>query len=182
MTSPSPTRQRTAAFIQEDLAGIGIGVDLVVVEAAGLMARLLGDFDYDACLLGITQLDPDPSAELPIWTSSGQLHVWSPAQESPATAWERELDELMLLQMQSLDQEERRRLYREVQRVVLRELPIIDLVYPHVLFGARSRVSGLIPTPFGSVLWNLEEISLDGPSTSAAALDLVTVTRITEKY
>ena len=172
MTSPSPTRQRSAAFVQDDLAQLGIVVDLVVLEGAGLMARILGDYDYDACLLGIAQLDPDPSAELPIWLSSGQLHVWNPGQATPATAWEKELDELMIQQMSTLDLELRQRLYHDVQAVLGRQLPVIDLVYPHVLYGADPRVEGLIPTPFGSVLWNLEEISLAGGQTPGAGLIL----------
>lgn len=161
LTSQTPLRRRAAAFIQEDLARVGIHVDLVMVDGAALMSRILGDFDYDACLLGIAQLDPDPSAELPIWMSSGQLHVWNPSQSQPASDWERELDRLMTLQMKALDVTTRRRLYSDVQALVRRELPLIDLVYPHELIGNDPRVVGLSPTPFGSVLWNLEEVWLE---------------------
>ncbi len=151
---------RMGAFIQEDLARIGIEAPTMVVEAASLFARITGSYDYDACLLGITQTDPDPSAEMALWLSRAPLHLWNPQQETPATAWEARIDELMEGQMGELDAEVRRAMYFEVQRIVYEQLPVLDLVVPHALLGANARVSNLRPTPFAHALWNGEELSI----------------------
>ncbi len=151
---------RMGAFIQQDLAQIGIHAPTSVIEGSSLLARITGSFDYEACLLGITQTDPDPSAEMGLWVSRASLHLWNPRQKTPATAWEARIDELMDRQMGELDSEARRALYFEVQRIVYEQLPVLDLVVPHALLGVRSGVSNLRPTPFAHVLWNGEELSI----------------------
>jgi peptide/nickel transport system substrate-binding protein len=132
----------------------------VVIEASSLLARITGSFDYEACLLGITFTDPDPSAEMALWLSRAPFHLWNPQQKTPATAWEARIDELMERQMGELDSEARRATYFEVQRIVYEQLPVLDLVVPHALLGARHRVSNLRPTPFAHALWNGEELSV----------------------
>jgi peptide/nickel transport system substrate-binding protein len=153
---------RMGAFIQEDLAKIGIHAPTMIIEASSLFARITGSFEYEACLLGITQTDPDPSAEMGLWLSQAPLHLWNPQQRTPATPWEARIDELMHRQMGELDLEARRKAYFEVQRIVYDQLPVLDLVVPHALLGARRRVSNLRPTPFAHALWNGEELSIGG--------------------
>ena len=159
-TAGNESHARMGAFIQEDLAKIGIHAPTVVIEASSLLARITGSFDYEACLLGITFTDPDPSAEMALWLSRAPFHLWNPQQKTPATAWEARIDELMERQMGELDSEARRATYFEVQRIVYEQLPVLDLVVPHALLGARHRVSNLRPTPFAHALWNGEELSI----------------------
>ncbi|HEY7699010.1 MAG TPA: ABC transporter substrate-binding protein, partial [Vicinamibacteria bacterium] len=130
-TAGSESHARLGAFIQEDLAKLGMDARTVIVEASSLLARITGSLDYEACLLGITATDPDPSAEMAIWLSRAPLHLWNPQEESPATEWEARIDELMERQMGELDVEARRRTYFEVQRIVYEQLPVLDLVVPH---------------------------------------------------
>jgi peptide/nickel transport system substrate-binding protein len=155
---------RLGAFIQEDLAKIGVHASTSVVEGSSLFARITGTFDYEACLLGITQTDPDPSAEMGLWLSRAPLHLWNPGQETPQTDWEARVDELMESQMEELDPTARRARFFEVQRIIYDQLPVLDLVVPHVLLGAARRVGNLNPTPLAHALWNAEEISVFGDS------------------
>jgi peptide/nickel transport system substrate-binding protein len=162
---------RLGAFIQEDLAQIGIDAPTSIVEPSSLLARITRSFDYDACLLGVAQTDPDPSAEMGLWLSRAPLHFWNPQQDTPATEWEARIDELMERQMRELEPEARRELFHEVQRIVYEELPVIDLVVPHALLGAHPRVSNLRPTPFAHALWNGEELSVGGAAVAKALRD-----------
>jgi peptide/nickel transport system substrate-binding protein len=155
---------RLGAFIQEDLAKIGVHASTSVVEGSSLFARITGTFDYEACLLGITQTDPDPSAEMGLWLSRAPLHLWNPGQETPQTDWEARVDELMESQMEALDPTARRARFFEVQRIIYDQLPVLDLVVPHGLLGAARRVGNLSPTPLAHALWNAEEISVFGDS------------------
>jgi peptide/nickel transport system substrate-binding protein len=154
-------RTRISELIQEDLAALGIEMTLAPLDRADLIGRITRSFEYEACLLGLTQTDPDPSAELPLWVSSAPLHLWNPSQQSPATEWEARLDELMEQQMLALDTSERKALYDEVQTILAGKQPLVDIVVPHVLIGVSKRVQNLKPTPFWTPpLWNSEEISI----------------------
>lgn len=151
---------RMGAFLQEDLGKIGIDARTNAIEAGSLLARFTGSFDYEAGLLGITQTDPDPSADMAFWVSRAPLHLWNPGQAEPATPWEARIDELMEQQLGALEVDERRRLYFQVQRIVSEQMPVLDLVVPHVLLATRRDVQNLRPTPLGHFLWNREEIFL----------------------
>ena len=142
-TTGSNERQRAGAFIQEDLSELGIEVTLTPLEGGDLLARVTGSYDYEAFLLGITQTDPDPSAEMALWPSRAPLHLWHPLQPEPATAWEARIDELMEAQMAALDLEQRKACYFEVQTIVAEQLPILDLVVPHALLGVHRRVQNV---------------------------------------
>jgi peptide/nickel transport system substrate-binding protein len=158
-------RTQMAMLIQDDLARLGIEMTLAPLDQADLLGRITRSFNYDACLLGITQTDPDPSAGLPIWLSRAPLHFWYPAQPQPATEWEARIDHLMEQQMLALDTSERKRLFDEVQAILAEKLPLIDLVVPHALLGVSTRVRNLKPTPyFTPPLWNCEEIYLSDTS------------------
>lgn len=162
ITSARQDRYRSVgAFIQEDLSSIGIRARPRPVDSSSLMARLTGNFDYDAALLGISQTDPDPSAEMAFWMSHSPLHLWNPSQAEPATEWEAGIDELMMEQMRSLDPRRRKACFDEVQLIVSEQLPVIDLVVPHKLLAAHHRVRYLRPSPFTHALWNGEELAVE---------------------
>jgi peptide/nickel transport system substrate-binding protein len=157
--SGSTQHTRMGAFIQQDLEAIGIDAHSAPMEAPDLMARLTGSHDYEAMILGITATDPDPSAEMGLWMSNAPLHLWHPGEATPATPWEARIDALMELQMAAVDLDERRDAYSEVQRIISSELPVLDLVVPHLLMAARRNVQGLRPTPLAvHALWNAEEV------------------------
>lgn len=164
----NPRRSRMATLIQDDLAKLGIEMRLAALDFANLVRRITRSFDYEACLLGITQTDPDPSAELPLWLSRAPLHFWHPSQSRPATAWEARIDFLMEQQMLALDAASRKVFFDEVQAIVAEHLPIIHLVVPHALVGASRRVENLKPTPFRTPpLWNSEELFFVGRGTGS---------------
>jgi peptide/nickel transport system substrate-binding protein len=81
--------------------------------------------------------------------------VWHPRQPSPATAWEREIDDLMHRQASSLDLAERQRLFAEVQRLVGEHAPAMSFAVPHVYIAASPRVGHFTPAvQRPQVLWD----------------------------
>ena len=90
--------------------------------------------------------------------SSGQLHLWNPRQEKPATRWEKRIDELFNLGVQELDEDKRKEYYDEFQQIVSEELPVIYTVLSANLTGVRNKFGNLDPTNYGGVFHNLEEI------------------------
>ena len=67
------------------------------------------------------------------------------AQKTPATEWERRIDELMAKQIASPDDSERKRLFDEVQQIFAEHLPVVYFVAPRVYVAASSRVTNLTP-------------------------------------
>lgn len=153
-------RERSAAFLQQDLQGIGLGVDVVTLEAPALIERITTG-QYEAAYFGAQASDTDPASNLDFWLSSGAFHPWNPEQEKPATAWEARIDDLMQRQVASTDRATRRELFSQVQRILAEEMPAIYFVAPRVSVAASARVTGLRPgllQPF--ILWDASRLGV----------------------
>ena len=87
------TRERAAQVLQADLRQVGIGVDVVPLEFGALIDRIVS-MNFDAVYFGFLVSDTDPAANLDFWLSSAAFHFWNPSQPTPATDWERGIDEL----------------------------------------------------------------------------------------
>ena len=69
-------------------------MDVVLLEQGALMQRMLkGDFESIMFFFSSTNLDPAMNPDF--WLSSGSAHVWNIGQPTPATDWEKEIDDLM---------------------------------------------------------------------------------------
>ena len=101
-------RERIAAMIQQDLRKIGIRLNIVTLDFPSLIERISRTYQYESCLLGLTNVDLDPNAQMNVWLSSGPQHQWNPGQAAPETAWEAEIDKLMRAQAASLDPKRRK--------------------------------------------------------------------------
>lgn len=153
-------RERSAAFIQEDLRKVGLGVDVVTLEQPAVIERLTRG-DYEAIYFGTQISDTDPAMNLDFWRSSGAFHAWNPGQPAPATPWERRIDELMDRQARSQDPSERVRLFADVQRVFADEQPAIYFVAPRISIATSRRVAGARPALIHPmVLWSADTLSV----------------------
>lgn len=159
LTRADDVHTRLGGFLQNALETVGIEMH-VAQPGASLPERLLQSFDYEAVLLSIGPSDPDPSSEMPFWMSSSFLHFWHPSQAEPATDWEARVDALMDAQAGALDRDAREAAFNEVQLIAREQLPMIELVAPHVLLAASPKVRHLRPTPFSHFLWNSEAIAI----------------------
>ena len=65
------------------------------------------------------------------------------AQKTPATDWERRIDELMAKQIATPDDNERKRLFDEVQRVFVEHEPVVYFAAPRVYVAVSSRVTNV---------------------------------------
>jgi peptide/nickel transport system substrate-binding protein len=158
--SSSNVRGRIAALIQQDLQKAGVKVNLAPLEFRSLIQRIGETADYEACLLGMVNVDDDPNGQMNVWLSSSANHPWNPAQKSPATPWEAEIDRLMTRQASSADQRTRKQVFDRVQELVREQAPVIYLVNPHALVAYSASLRGLVPAPARPHLfWNIERLS-----------------------
>jgi peptide/nickel transport system substrate-binding protein len=151
------TRERMSAMIQEDLAALGIRLNVVTLDFPSLIERLTQSFQYEACLLGLTNLDLDPSAQMNVWLSSASEHQWNPNQKTPATAWEAEIDRLMRAQAAELRPEQRKRMFDRVQQIVWEQEPFIYLVNKDSLVAFSPQLRNVAPAVLQpQAFWNIE--------------------------
>jgi len=154
-------REAMAAVIQDDLRKIGIQVNIVTLDFSSLIERIAKTSQYEACLLGFSNVEIDPIEQMNIWLSSGPQHQWWPLQKTPATPWEARIDKLELLQASESARELRKKAFDEVQRIVVEQEPFIYLVNPDYLTAISPALHGAQPvTAPPQILWNIESLSL----------------------
>ncbi len=156
-------RLKMATLIQQDLAALGIQVTVVPLDFPALIERLMHTQDYEACLLGLENVDPDPNAMMNIWLSNSPNHQWDPSEKTPATSWEAEIDRAMNRQASSSNDAERKQAVDRVQQIVADEQPFIYLVYPNVLVAFSPQLKGIQPAVLEpELVWNAESLRLEG--------------------
>lgn len=150
-------RQNMATIFMENMKALGIQVRLQFMDFGTFVGKIQDSYDYEAGLLGFTG-GGDPVGGQSIYNSKGRLHQWHPSQEKPATPWEARIDELMTLQLKTLDEKKRQQYYFEVQQIMSEQMPFIYLITPNAYAGLKNRWQNLDIPPTGSVLWNLDSV------------------------
>ena len=163
MTNAGNTaRKKMATLIQQDLSSLGMQVNVVTLDFPSLIERLMKSQDYEACLLGIENVDPDPNSVMNVWLSSSPNHQWNPSEKTPATVWEEEIDRMMNLQASTADQGRRKQAVDRVQQIAIDQLPFIYLVYPNALVAVSPRLQGARPAVLEPrIEWNIESLRLE---------------------
>lgn len=152
-------RKGMAAIIQEDLARLGIKVQVAPIEFQALTARWQQSKDYDAILLGTTVTEPDPSSYVNYLISNSPTRPWQPKKPAPTEEWEKRLDGLLQSQAHERDAGRRKALFRDAQLILAEQLPVIPIAARHIIAASNTRVRNYRPStivPYS--LWNAEEL------------------------
>jgi len=155
-------RERTSEVVKEQLRQVGIEVNLVKLDGKGVRTKFQAG-DYETIYFGVRATSRDPADNSVFWLSSGAMHFWNPAQTTPATDWERDIDTLMQQQATTMDRAERRRLFLQVQQTLADHVPALWFAAQHITVPISARVGGATPgvvLPY--VLWNAEQLFVSG--------------------
>jgi peptide/nickel transport system substrate-binding protein len=159
VSNNNPERLQMATLMQDDLKQIGIKVGVVPLEFRSLLERVQRTHEFESAILSLSGSDADPNPDMPIWRSSGGNHLWNPNQPRPATPWEAEIDTLMGRQLVTRDHTARKQMFDRVQEILADQQPVIALVTPHVLVGARRDLANFRPAILEpNTLWNVEQL------------------------
>jgi peptide/nickel transport system substrate-binding protein len=151
-------RVEMATVFKENMAALGIEVELQFLDFNTIVNKISDSFDYEACMLGLGGGAPDPYAGKDILMSGGRMHFWNPQQPEPATEWEARIDELMREVGRHTDVDRRKKYFNEVQAILAEQQPLIFLVSAKDYVGYRNRWQNIKPTPLGGVTWNTESL------------------------
>ena len=157
--SGNKSRERLASMIQQDLARIGIRLNVITLDFGSLIERMTRTFDYESCLLGLVNVDLDPSAQMNIWLSSAASHAWNPGQASPETPWEAEIDRLMRAQAAEVEPRRRKALFDRVQQIVTDQAPVLYLVDKDSLSAISASIGNAAPVVLHpQTFWNIDRL------------------------
>jgi len=155
------TRERMATMVQQDLRALGITVNVVTLDFPSLIQRITQDFNYEAVLLGLVNVELDPNEQMNVWLSSSDTHQWNPKQKTPATPWEAEIDRLMRAQASTMDDIARKKSFDRVQEIVAEQVPFIYLVNKNALTGISPSLENAKPVVLRpQTYWNIEYLKL----------------------
>jgi peptide/nickel transport system substrate-binding protein len=147
------------AMIQQDLKKIGITLNIVTLDFPSLVERITRTFQYEACLLGLTNLDLDPNGQMNVWLSSASNHQWNPNQPAPETAWEADIDRLMRAQASAVSRDRRKASFDKVQEIVWDLEPFIYLVNKNALTAYSPALRNMAPGVLRpQTYWNAERL------------------------
>ena len=165
VSSSNGLRGQMATLIQDDLKQIGIAAHVVPMEGRSATDRVLNSHDYEAIVMGLVSGDADPTPDMNILMSNGQTHLWHLGEKKPATDWEAELDGLMQKQLVTLDYQRRKKIYDRVQEVLAQQLPMVYLISPNILVGARQDLGNFRPAIIEQyTFWNADELFWHTPA------------------
>jgi peptide/nickel transport system substrate-binding protein len=168
--SGNETRGKIAAMLQQDLAALGIKLNIVTLDFKSLIERITSSYNYEACLLGLRRIELDPNSQMNVWLSSGPNHQFNPSQKSPATSWEAEIDTLMHKQNSELDRAKRKAYFDRVQEIAAEQQALIYLVNPNSLSAVARTLKNTSPTTLPpQLVWNAEYLSFK-PGTGPGGL------------
>ena len=136
-------------------------VNVVTLDFPSLIERMTQTFDYEAILLGLTNVDLDPNTQMNVWLSSAENHQWNPQQKSPETSWEAEIDKLMRAQASTADLRKRKASFDRVQEIAVEQAPFIYLINRNALSAVSASVQGASPVILHpQTFWNAEQLTL----------------------
>jgi peptide/nickel transport system substrate-binding protein len=142
-------RDEMCAIFKQDLASLGIQVNYRPLEFITLVKALDSTFDWDCVLIGFGGGGIEPNSSANFLRSSGNLHIWNPAQAKPATPWEAEIDRLLDEGTRVMDPKERAPYYWRIQQILHDELPVIETVRQIRYVAYRNSLENYDPTVWG---------------------------------
>ena len=137
------SRTKAAAILQQDLAAVGIQIEIRTVEWAAFINEFVDKRKFDAVILGWS-VTPDPD-QYDIWSSkkTGPKELNFVGFSNP------EVDRLLEDGRRTFDIEKRRKAYFRIQEILAEELPYVFLYVPDSLPTVHRRFHGIEPAPIG---------------------------------
>jgi peptide/nickel transport system substrate-binding protein len=153
-------RVAIANFVRDDLAKVGIKVNLTPVEFNTLITNMRDDLQYDAILLALQgSVPPTPGNGQNVWRSSGEIHEWFIKQQKPATPEEARIDQLMDEILVNQDVPSQKKAWREMQTIVSEQAWMVWLPTLEIKIPVSNRFGNVQPSILPHrILWNVERL------------------------
>ncbi len=137
------SRAKTAAIIQQNLAAVGIRMEIRTVEWAAFINEFIDKRKFDAVILGWSA-GPEPD-QFDIWNSKKT----KPKEFNFVGFDNPEVDRVLEEGRRTFDIGKRKTAYFRLQEILAEELPYVFLYVPDALPAIANRIHGIEPAPAG---------------------------------
>lgn len=125
-------------IIADESSKAGIKVNIRQTDFQKLVEMLTSTFDWQSIMIGLGS-NKFPSQGSNVWPSDGNLHLWYPYQETPATEWEARLDYVYNEGSYTADKEKAQAYWDEENRIILEQCPVIYLMQTRSFIALNNR-------------------------------------------
>jgi len=136
-------RRMTLEIVQRRLKGVGIKVNIRILERAVFINEFIDKKRFEAVLLGWS-LGQDPDG-YDIWHSSKT----KPGEFNFISYSNKEIDQLLKEGRRTFKREERQRIYNKIHEILYEEQPYLFLYVADALVALNKRFKGIEPAPLG---------------------------------
>jgi peptide/nickel transport system substrate-binding protein len=162
----SRTAEVVGSQMKQDMAKIGIQVDFQQIDFSTLGDKLGNTFEWEALFGATTGGGIDPNSSANFWSPDGEFHPFNqkagpgqpPLEGREVAPWEAEIGRLYIEGAQELNEDKRKQIYWEAQRIAAENVPYIHLFTPLSLTAVRDRIQGVKYSAYGGALWNVYEL------------------------
>ena len=161
-TPINPVRQQTQSMIKEDLAAIGVEVDIRRVIEENFFAsdpaetRSLNHFYADMQEYNTGTDTPDPAIYMSWWTCDEIASLKNQWQKPNNGRYcNEEYDKVWEQASKELDTDKRATLFQRLNTILAQDHIVIPLVRRAVTNGLSDRITGVDPTPWDTSTWDI---------------------------
>ena len=129
LTIPSSTTvyNDIAQILVDEASKIGITITIRQTDFQKIVEMITSTYDWQSVFIALgANLFPTQGSN--VWPSTGNLHLWYPLQEKPATEWEERVDYLYNEGKYTLDEAAAKKIWDEYQKIFLEQCPVIYLM------------------------------------------------------
>ncbi|MBQ0051865.1 MAG: ABC transporter substrate-binding protein, partial [Treponema sp.] len=137
--SSQPVYSDIAQIITDECKKEGITVNVRQTDFQKIIEQLTSTYDWQSLIIGLSGGNVFPTQGSNVWVSSGNLHMWNPLQNEPATDWEARVDYVYNEAKCIVDVEKARPYWEEYQKIILEQCPVIFLVSGRSFFAISNR-------------------------------------------
>ena len=136
--SANTTLNDIAQILVDECSKIGITVNIRQIDFQKVVEMLTATYDWQSVFIGLGS-NMFPSQGSNVWPSYGNLHLWYPLQEEPATEWEARIDYLYNEGCYTIDSAKAKVIWDEYQSILLEQCPMIYLMRSKSFFAIRDK-------------------------------------------
>lgn len=147
ITSGNAWQLAAAQIVQQNLAEIGIEIELEQIESTTWFTEVFTNHEYDMSMVAhVSKVDPDLSM-LDI------LHSGEFGTKNYTNTDSAELNELLEQGRSTIDPEERKAIYADAQKLFVEESGYLVLILQNLIWGVRDEVQNFKMLPTGELRW-----------------------------
>ena len=139
VVSSSNVYSDIAQIIADECKKEGITVNVRQTDFQKLVEQLTSSYDWQSLMIGLSGGSMFPTQGSNVWLSGGNLHMWNPLQETPATDWEARVDWLYNEASCIADVQKAKPYWDEYQQIILEQCPVIYLVRGRSFYALNNR-------------------------------------------